>query len=531
MNLENRDFMFCRMNGEVLVRHMRLLGDRYIEGHNHSNETYWDYQDNQLFFKDDQGNVTTTFHTLINLDGKLICLGSVGDIYMCHILVERNLLEPVDYQTQISIFQNLINQQSTQIKQVLSDVSLRSKRIEQVNSGKIKVVFLVHNTASWDSLHDVYHEMVGHNSFEVIVVSIPRCFPGESSFQHEEETHNFLTKAKIPHIRLIGSSNDNLMTLKYINPNAVFRQAPWDNDISPEWSIDSLEFTNIFYVPYYGFNVVESISDNPNEINFHADLDFHKSCAQIFFESELIKKLMVEKSSRGGDNFIVTGHPKLERLANARYKTPYWPIDRKGKNITKIIWAPHHSFTGDKWLSFGLFKEVYQDMLAWVKEDKTIDVVLKPHPALFSTIIGKERIIKEDFQSFIDEWSAQPNATIVEGGDYSSLMAGSDIMLTDGISFLAEYMLFWEKPLVFMRNKKHAKFNVIGQMLEDATYIVDDVDGTRVLLNNTLSNRGDEKQKMRKEVFKELIPYKEFGPYENEAAKRIVESVRRYFIK
>lgn len=41
-------------------------------------------------------------------------------------------------------------------------------------------------------------------------------------------------------------------------------------------------------------------SINPNEINFHADLDFHKSCAQIFFESELIKKLMVEKSSCGG---------------------------------------------------------------------------------------------------------------------------------------------------------------------------------------------------------------------------------------
>lgn len=525
MEFKNRTFAFCRADNRVLIRHIKLLENHYIDGRTHPNETHWEFKDNKLLFKSAQGNVTTTFHTLINLDGKLICLGSFGEKEIWHILVETNVSEQINFQTHISKIEQLINKQSGQIIQKLDTVSLRTNRLEQINNNKIKVVFLVHNTTSWDSLYDVYHEMIKNDSFEVIVASIPRRFPGEYGFGHEEETHNFLTKAGVPHIRFTGSNNDNLNILKYINPNAVFRQAPWDHDIGPEWSIACLAFTNIFYVPYYGFNIIESITNNPNEADIHANLAFHKSCAQIFFESELMKTMMSKKSSRGGDNFVATGHPKLERLASARYRTSYWPINRNVNDAVKIIWAPHHSFTGDGWMSFGIFQNVYQDMLNWVKEDKTIEVVLKPHPALFTSIIGNRRIPKEDFESFLNEWKQQPNTAIVEEGDYGPLMVGSDIMLTDGVSFLAEYMLFWEKPLIFLENKKHAKFNVMGKMIEDAAYVVNDIPAVKGLVKDYLSGDGDKKQFVRQQVFKELMPF------ENGAAKRIVESVSKYFLK
>lgn len=525
MELKNRIFAFCNANGQVLIRHIKLLENHYIDGCNHPNETYWEYSNNKLLFKNAQGNVTTTFHTLINLDGKLICLGSFGDKEIWHILVETHISEQINFQTQIAKIERVVNQQSEKTLQRLDTVSLRTKRLEQVNNKKIKVVFLIHNTAAWDSLHDVYHEMVEKDSFEVVVASIPRRFPGEHHFAHEDQTHNFLVNAEVPHIRFTGSSNDNLNILKYINPNAVFRQSPWENDIGPEWSVTSLAFTNIFYVPYYGFNIIESISKDPNEQDIHANLAFHKSCAQIFLETELMKTMMSPKSSRGGDNFVATGHPKLERLAGARYKTPYWPIERNVNDSVKIIWAPHHSYTGDGWMSFGLFIDVYKDMLDWVKEDKKIEIVLKPHPALFTSLVGNHRISQADLQSFLNEWNMQPNTAIIEDGDYGPLMVGSDIMLTDGVSFLAEYMLFWEKPLIFLENKNHAKFNVMGQMIEDAVYVVHDVITVKGLVKDFISGDIDEKQSVRHHVFKQLMPF------ESGAANRIVESVLNYFLK
>ncbi|MUG81681.1 hypothetical protein [Commensalibacter melissae] len=526
MNFEKKIFYFCRVDGVIIANNVILQNDHTIKGINCINESRWEIRENNLVFLNLNGQVTTKFHIKINLEGKLIFLGSYCDKptrEVHHLLLEKNITETIGLHSALRKIEQKINLKSTDLDNNIFSLSRQVARLERTNR-KIKVVFLVHNIATWDSLTSVYEMMCEESRIEVIIITIPRRFPGENSFAHEDENHNFFEFKKIPHIRFSKSNINNLQLLKYINPDAVFRQAPWDNDIPEEYSTKSLSFTNLFYVPYYGFNILKKFNIQNNYTNFYSNLDFHKVCAQIFCESDMTKKEMSTNNDRGGDNLIVTGHPKLEKLLEAQ-NNPQWPLSNSQRNkVFKIIWAPHHSFTGSQWLSFGLFTEVYKDMIRWVRLNEEIEMVLKPHPALFSTLIDNKLVLKEELDSFIKEWMLLPNATIIEGGDYGALMAASDMMITDGVSFLAEYSIFWQKPLVFLENKKHAPFNEMGELIKNASYVVHSVEEIQDLVRKICCNKkNDVRLKKREKLFHKLMPFKKG------AAKNIVDSVKLYF--
>ncbi|MCH4090568.1 hypothetical protein [Acetobacter sp.] len=378
--------------------------------------------------------------------------------------------------------------------------------------------------ATWDSLADVYNHLIFSEDFEVVVASIRHRFPGEAGFSHETETHEELSRKGVDHIRFSGDNCDeNIKLLKCIAPDGVFRQSPWDCDIPPEFSVENMVFTNLFYVPYFGFNIVESFTKNPDERDYQADQDFHRACSLVFCESEITRNLMAQKSRRGGDHFVATGHPKLERLLGYK-QNPEWPIAERNiySKKLRIIWAPHHSVDGG-WLSFGVFPEIYKGMLEWVKNDQNVEMVLKPHPALFSKLVAGSQLTLKEVNDFREEWEGQPNATIVEHGEYGPLLAASDIMLTDGISFLAEYMLFFEKPLVFMENPQHSPFNEVGRIIEKACYVTHGVEETRKCVAEVMRGDGDYKFNQRKATKDVLLPF-EFG-----AAERIVTNLRKFF--
>lgn len=66
---------------------------------------------------------------------------------------------------------------------------------------------------------------------------------------------------------------------------------------------------------------------------------------------------------------------------------------------------------------------------------------------------------------------------VLDGG-YAELFAASDCLITDGISFIAEYQLF-QKPLIFIDSGHHADFNEIGTSALEGTHKVTDIDGAR----------------------------------------------------
>ncbi|GBR04555.1 hypothetical protein [Acetobacter oeni] len=439
--------------------------------------------------------ITTEFAGCLQPTGCMIFLGCFQEMperEAWHILVEKPPVEMVYLQ---DIIRTLKGMEGT-----LNVVSSRSSRSRR----PAKVMFLVHNMATWDSIADVHNEMAGHPDFEVIVASIPRRFPGERHFSHEDETHAALDAAGIAHIRFHAGSND---ILKAIGPDAIFRQSPWDYDIPDEFSTQALSFSNLIYIPYYGFNLLEHFTSDRNAPDSYSDLEFHRACTRIYCESDLTREMMSRRSRRGSDNMVATGHPKLERLRDC-VNTPSWPVRcaAASRRPARLIWAPHHSINGDGWLGFGTFRQTYRAMLEWAREDSDIEMVLRPHPALFTNLIGSGMMTESELDAFRSDWAALPNTAESDNGDYGELFSASDLMITEGISFLAEYLMFPEKPIIFLDSGHHAPFNQIGKMVADAAYVVSNVpDALKVTIDYLV--RGDDPKKgAREAAFGQLIP-------------------------
>ena len=74
------------------------------------------------------------------------------------------------------------------------------------------------------------------------------------------------------------------------------------------------------------------------------------------------------------------------------------------------------------------------------------------------------------YHKFIEEINTLDNLSIDDDWNYINSFEWSDMLITDGISFIAEYPLT-NKPIVFIENPNHMKFNQNGQLARQCCHI------------------------------------------------------------
>lgn len=330
---------------------------------------------------------------------------------------------------------------------------------------RIRCVFLVHAMESWDAQIDIYEAMRRDSRFEPLVVTINRRFPGDDAFRGEDVTSAALDEAGVPHLRLgMEPAWAGLDILRALNPDVIFRQSQWEADVPPAFATERIGFARICSVPY-GMSIVGQFA--PGEVTvggvspWSFDQPYHRLAWRIFCETEQTRSYFTSFQHADPAKFVVSGYPKLTRLLRACAEPDAWPVgDPTGRRF-RVIWAPHHS-VGTDWLGFGVFDRIHGDFLAWAETRPDIDFVLKPHPALFKAAVRNGAMRQDTMTAFLEAWQALPNCTI-ELGSYAHLFAASDMMVTDGLSFLTEYPVF-EKPLVFFDSGRHVRMNALGDM-------------------------------------------------------------------
>ena len=332
--------------------------------------------------------------------------------------------------------------------------------VDRVDNKKEKnIVFVLHNLNSWYSLLDLYNELNGRDN---IVLYIFVAEKNKSSYVCSK----YLDEEGISYINVGNFSMEQCYSLLYsINPSCIFRQSPWDNDLDEKFSAVNISNFKIVYVPYFSLNLVEFYNKN---INMQVNQNLHLLAWKIYCESQ-VSYLEFSKFYYGDISKVkYFGNNKLNYINNY-FKDKDKDKDKKLKSSEKlnILWAPHHS-VDNKWLGFGTFDINFFDFLNFAQKFKDkVEIVLRPHPLLFEnmSLVDKERL-----DVFLDSWGKLPNTTIDMDWDYLKLFEWSDLLVTDGISFLAEYPLT-RKNLIFIENKHHLPFNINGKICVDCAHI------------------------------------------------------------
>lgn len=378
----------------------------------------------------------------------------------------------------------------------------------------IRVVFLSFYIEAWDALAEIYRLMLSDDRFEPIVISIPRRLTGETDYSGEVRVSEFFGSMGIEHLRFdFADSTFGTEKLRQLAPDYVFLNYPWQRNYQPGYRAEALsEFTKICQVPYYSFALVNEPGIKGVAPYLYTQRS-HQLSSLIFTQDAAVREAMAS-TSRGNSHVHVTGSPKVDALVRGAKREP--------RDRFTLVWAPHHSYSSH-WLNFGTFASMHQDMLHFAEAHQDIEIVMKPHPFLFGTLSERGVVNQADLDDWLFAFNALPNTSIETGGDFASLFASCDLLLTDGISFIGEYPLITGKPCIFLENENHWDFSPIGEIAVESSWRIsrfeEFVERFDDIRENGLGDYSSRIARLRESA----------SPYPGEAAQRIVEIVAKDF--
>ncbi len=376
------------------------------------------------------------------------------------------------------------------------------------------MVFLSFYIEAWDALAEIYQRMLEDPRFEPTVISIPRRLTGETEYSGEERVSEFYDNLGIEHLRFnFEDSNVGLEKLRDLAPDYVFLNYPWQRNYQPAYRAEQLsEFTKVCQVPYYSFALVNEPGEDGVAPYLYTQRS-HQLSSLIFTQDAAVVEAY-SGTSRGNSHVHLTGSPKLDSLVSRAVATPH---DRY-----TLVWAPHHSYS-PHWLNFGTFASMHQQMLDFAKTHQDMDIVMRPHPFMFGTLVERNVIAEPELSRWLEDFNLLPNTRIETGGDFASLFMSCDLLLTDGISFIGEYPMITNRPAVFLENKDHWKFSPIGEIAVQANWRISDfaqfAERFDEIRNHGLGDYSAQIERLRQAA----------SPYPGEAATRIVEIVASDF--
>lgn len=329
----------------------------------------------------------------------------------------------------------------------------------KVPGRRVTVLFLVHHPEAWYSLARVHELMLADPDFEVVVASLPRHFPGADGYRDEDYVSGRLDHFGVEHLRF--NSRDPFMDLdiiRTIDPDIIVRQSQWDADIPPAFATSELRFARLCQVPYELLNFIVNIIEDSG-LNTVLDSPFHRNAWAVFCANDEVRAEIAEQTpATRARQFVATGHPKADVLGALAGAEP-----DPGHRFT-VLWSAHHS-VGEEWIRFGTFATTGPQMVEQARAHPEWDFVFSAHPALLTKMDEHAAPLSEALVAdFWRDWNALPNTSVFGGGDYADQFRNSDVLVCDGVSWLAEYQLTG-RPVVFLEREGHQPFSPLGERI------------------------------------------------------------------
>lgn len=387
------------------------------------------------------------------------------------------------------------------LKKKVREVKAAQKEIlEQVRRKEVvKVIFLVIHDAVW-KYEEVYKLLDKDPRFKPQVVVIPLVRQGVAVMDVFNNTLSYFREHNYNTLSSFDQRTNTWLDIKELTqPDLVFFTNPHKITFD-KYYIDNYLDKLTCYVPY-AFVVIHAI-------NMHYNQRFHHFLWRHFIETKyhktFSKKFQIGKIS----NVRIVGFPGLDKIYATDYKPKnVWKTYRNG-NAKKIIWAPHHTISGQgSGLDYSSFTQYYDYFMQLAKTRDDLQIAFKPHPFLKQKLYKDGEWGKEKTNEYYASWDSLPN-TQFEDGEYMDLFRLSDAMIMDSASFIVEY-LYFDKPILFTMTDDSVKdrFNSFGKMVFDYLYTAKTKEKVNLFLENQVFKGNDSLREIRN-IFlkKEVLP-------------------------
>lgn len=378
---------------------------------------------------------------------------------------------------------------------------------------KVNIIFIL--PAMMFVYKELYKLFENDDMFNVKIVLVPHRLGNGETITEEAKDKYFQIFNQLEEEKYNVINGYNFDTNRGIDlettckPDIIFYILPYMRIYPKNMEIDNLPNNILYaYIPYGEF-IEDDLDDNL--YNF----GWNEKIWKIFCSTEEYLINSSIKSPVGSSNVVLVGSARMDSLIN--YKPSINDYNWIYKNKKRIIWSPHHSLSRpgiDENLSYSTFDENYNFFYEYAKNNPDIEWVLRPHPLLkevlnnINTKMKLKGLIDSDFvDEYFFKWEKLPNAKVHEELDYIDLFATADAMITDCVSFKAEY-LYANKPGLILK-KPNIEYAGYKGKITDAWYIANgsDFDKITEFIENVVINENDYLKERREQIFDENFNY------------------------
>lgn len=315
--------------------------------------------------------------------------------------------------------------------------SLKDKR-------KIKFGFVVYTSSMWN-VDELYRLLSKNVRFDTkIIIAHINIENKEASNDEYNRTLSYFQNMKYSVMEANSIKDINKFDLLfYLTPSPLV-----------ESQVDLINVPMSVIVLHTSYSYM--LAGNMHKL----DVGMYHWSLRYYTDSEYYKEL-IEKNRNFTGNAKYLGFPKMDQYYASR--------ELRLSNKKVIIYAPHHSVNYTEFKS-ATFEDNYLAILELAKKySDTTYWIYKPHPLLrANSVLAGIFKSADEYDEYERKWQELDNAEVINQGDYFSIFRGSDAMITDSVSFLAEYQ-FTQKPLLLLESGKE-KYNGFGNEILKILY-------------------------------------------------------------
>ncbi len=292
---------------------------------------------------------------------------------------------------------------------------------------------------------DLWNAMksAGHN---VKIVAIPEYVKGKKIHDIDYNFINTFSKRDV----IVPCTKDKCRSIKKYKPDYIFVFNPYatesEGSITEIYNHKNLsKIAKVMYI-IYGPSI------------FHQaglyDKTLPKTIDTVFVDSKPTKDIYVKDYGFAPEKVVISGYLGYKEMRNMK-PDPH-------KKVT-ILWMPRWvlPFVGRNAFESGsTFLNYYHFFYNFAKENKNINLIIRPHENMQKLAISGSFLSQNDWNEIFKKFKKLPNVTI--SNHITKLLVDdiilSDIVIADGTSALAEAVIA-NKPIIYLSNGLNLEFN------------------------------------------------------------------------